>query len=449
MPLWLKYLMLKPLYLTRRFYYLMSADIVLFALGYFFSLSYAVARGFLFLFIVFGLFDLLLLFARRNGLRADRRIGERLSNGDHNPVEISITNDYDFPIDVEIIDEIPEQFQKRDFLIKSRLGRKSTKAFHYTLRPTSRGEYHFGRINAYALSIIGLFKRRYIVPAEVMTPVYPSFIQMRKYELMAISNRLVEAGVKKIRRIANNREFEQIREYVVGDDQRTINWKATARRAQLMVNQYQDERSQQVYSLIDMGRTMKSPFDGLTLLDYAINASLVISNIAILKHDKAGLISFSKQIHSIVPASRSNRQMSNIMEVLYNQDTLFDEANYEALYSTVRYKIQHRSLLLLYTNFEGLPSMRRQLPFFKRLAMSHLLVVIFFENTLMKEILHLPPKHTLGIYTKAIAEKFVSEKRQIVKELNRHGIHAILTEPALLTVNTINKYLELKAMGLI
>src|SRR5690606_40532545 len=114
-------------------------------------------------------------------------------------------------------------------------------------------------------------------------PVYPSFRQMRKYELPAISNRLTEFGIKKIRRIGQNREFEQIKEYVVGDDYRTINWKATARRGTLMVNTYQDERAQQVYAVIDKGRTMKMPFEGMTLLDYDINASLVISNIAIRK----------------------------------------------------------------------------------------------------------------------------------------------------------------------
>src|SRR5690606_37930882 len=123
----------------------------------------------------------------------------------------------------------------------------------YTLRPVKRGAYHFGAVNIYAGTNVQFIRRRFRFSQNKTVPVYPSFIQMRKYELLAISNRLTEFGIKKIRRIGQNREFEQIKEYVVGDDYRTINWKATARRGTLMVNTYQDERAQQVYAVIDKG----------------------------------------------------------------------------------------------------------------------------------------------------------------------------------------------------
>src|SRR5436305_8341549 len=99
--------------------------------------------------------------------------------------------------------------------------------------------------------------------------------------MMAISNRLSEAGIKKIHKIGHSMEFEQIKEYVAGDDYRTLNWKATARKGQPMVSNFTDEKSQQVYCIIDKGRLMKMPFNGLSLLDYAINASLVLSNVAL------------------------------------------------------------------------------------------------------------------------------------------------------------------------
>ena len=312
-----------------------------------------------------------------------------------------------------------------------------------------RGEYNYGYINIFATTSIGFLSRRFRFEKNMNIPVYPSYLQMRKYELLAISNKLTEAGIKKIRKISNNQEFEEIRNYIKGDEFRTINWKATARRNKLMVNQYQDEKSQQVYSIIDMGRTMKMPFEGMTLLDYAINASLVISNIAILKKDKAGLITYSKEIHNMLAASRKNTQMSKILQMLYKQQTDFQEANHELLYTTIRQKITKRSLLLIYTNFEGLTSLQRQIQFLKRIAKSHLIVVIFFENTEIKSILQKTPHSVEDVYIKTISEKFIYEKRQIVKELKKYGIHSILTEPKNLTVNTINKYLELKARGLI
>ena len=236
---------------------------------------------------------------------------------------------------------------------------------------------------------------------------------------------------------------------MTGDDQRTINWKASARRSELMVNSYQDEKSQQVYCLIDKGRVMQMPFGGLSLLDYAINASLVMANIALKKQDKAGIITFSNTISNLLPAQRKSDQLRRVLELLYHQKTIYQETDYERLYITVRQKITQRSLLLLFTNFETLNGCQRQLPYLRALARHHLLVVVFFENTELQELLHKSADTTEGIYTKAIAQKFDYEKRQIVKELQRHGIHAILTAPEQLTVNTINKYLELKARGLI
>src|SRR3546814_3180514 len=104
---------------------------------------------------------------------------------------------------------------------------------------------------------------------------------MRRFELLAISNRLREVGIKRVRRIGNSMEFEQVRNYVVGDDPRFINWKATARKNDIMLNAFQEERAQQVFSLIDKGRGMQMPFEGLSLMDYAINASLVLANTAL------------------------------------------------------------------------------------------------------------------------------------------------------------------------
>jgi uncharacterized protein (DUF58 family) len=215
---------------------------------------------------------------------------------------------------------------------------------------------------------------------------------MRQYELMAISNRLTELGIKKIRRIGHNREFEQVKEYVSGDDIRTINWKATARKSSLMVNHYQDEKSQAVYSVIDKGRVMKMPFKGMSLLDYAINASLVISNIAILKEDKAGLITFSNKVGTMLTASKVHSHMQAILETLYNQKTGFLESNFDSLYVQIKRQIKGRSLILLYSNFETFSSLERQLPYLRGIAYHHVLVVIFFENTELKELLeNLPP----------------------------------------------------------
>lgn len=441
--------LLKSLYLNTRLFVVLGITIALFVLGFTYPLLFPIAQACLAATALAVLADVLLLYRVGNGIAARREATEKLSNGDDNPIEIYVENFYGFSAHTVVIDELPFQFQIRDFSTALVLPSGTTQAFCYAVHPVQRGEYHFGALNVYASSPIGLIARRYRFEQDRMMAVYPSFLQMRAFELYAISNRLTDYGIKKIRRIGHTMEFDQIRTYVAGDDVRTINWKATARSAALMVNQFQDERSQQVYSLIDMGRLMKMPFEGMTLLDYAINASLVISNIAIRKQDKAGIVTFAEKISSVLPADKRGGHMQKILEVLYNQQTHFLESSYDVLAATVARKIAQRSLLLLFTNFETLSSLERQLPYLRTLSRKHLLVVLFFENTELRQVLDTPAQTTEDITIKTIAEKFAYEKRLIVKELEKHGIHAILTAPKDLTVNTINKYLELKARGLV
>ena len=280
----------KSFFLSSRFFLVIASLVFLYVLSYFIP-GLLVINNLLFsAVIVLLVTDIIILYGNKNGIFAYRLTPNRLSNGDDNEIKIFLENHYSFKAGCQIIDEIPFEFQKRDLSFKLSLDPGTDKIFAYNLRPVKRGEYNFGSTNVYVSSPIGLVRRRFKFEGTKIVPVYPSYLQMKKYELMAISDRLTEAGVKRIRRVGHSMEFEHIKEYIRGDDYRTINWKATARKAELMVNYFEDEKSQQVYSVIDIGRVMKMPFEGLSLLDYAINSSLVISSIAMHKHDKAGII---------------------------------------------------------------------------------------------------------------------------------------------------------------
>lgn len=418
---------------------------VFFLFSFFFPWLGILPELFFWILVFLFLIDVLMLYRTSKGIFAKRHAPERLSNGDENDLGIYIESFYPFNISAGIIDEIPFQFQKRDVWFKTILKPREHKLINYVLRPTKRGEYEFGDIRVYVRSPLGLIRRRYNVDHAETIPVYPSFLQMRKYELMAISNRLSEIGIKKIRRLGHSLEFEQVKNYVAGDDYRTINWKATARRENLMTNVYTDEKSQHVYCVIDKSRSMKMPFEGLSLLDYAINASLVLSNVALLKEDKAGLITIAEKIGAIVQADKRPVQLNRIMEVLYKEKTRYLETNMELLYSTIRNVLKQRSLVVFFTNFESMSALERQLPFLKRIARFHLLLVVFFENTELKALSEQPAANVEDIYIKTIAEKFAYDKKLIVKELAKYGIQSILSTPQNLTVNTINRYLELKA----
>lgn len=436
------------LFLSSRWYLTLGACVVLLFLSFFIPVLYAPVAAFTGGILLLTLIDYILLFFVNGEIRATRTMFPRFSIGDENNVSLSLYNAYPFKVNGILIDELPFQFQDRNFKLSVSIGYRMQEDVSYKLRPLTRGEFNFGYLLCYASTQLGFLKRRFRLAEPAMVKVYPAYQQLRKYQLLAISDNAV-SGVKKVRRLGHSLEFEKIKDYVQGDDVRTINWKATARSTTLMVNTYTDARQQQVYCLIDKGRNMKMPFEGMTLLDHSINACLAILNVALMKQDKAGLITFSNKVNDIIAADRRNAQLHRILETLYKQQTEFKESDYESVWSIVHRNITQRSFLLLFTNFETYSSLERQLPFLKKIAQRHLVCVVFFQNTLLKEIHESNPDNIEGIYIKTIADQFDFEKRQIVKELRRHGILSILTSPKNLTVDVINKYLELKARQMV
>lgn len=436
------------MFLTKKFYLICIALILLLGMGYLHPLLFAVGQIALSLFLIVALLDVWLLY-RKSSVSASRTCAGRFSNGDNNPVKISVENRYPFTAYLELIDEIPAVFQRRDISYQLTLDANEQETIEYTLCPVKRGEYHFGLIRVFATTFLGLVSRRYSCGTPVSVKVYPSFLMLHDYELMAMSNNLTEMGIKRVRQIGHHTEFEQIKEYVKGDDYRTINWKATARRHQLMVNTYQNERAQHIYNVIDKGRVMQSAFGGMTLLDYAINASLVLSYIAVHKDDNAGLITFEKEFSSFLPASKKEGQMQQILENLYSQSTTFGESDYSSLYVHLNKHISKRSLLIIYTNFDTIIGMERQLSYLRRLARQHLVLVVFFENAELNAFIEKTPTSAEDYCQQTIAEKFAAEKRLVVSTLKQHAVYSLLTTPDKLSVDVINKYLEIKARHLI
>lgn len=438
----------KSLYLQKRFFYLATAIVIVFVLAFIYPILLSIGKIALIALAAFVVIDIFVLYFVKTGFIGKRICPEKFSNGDQNTVTIELKNNYTFPVKATIIDEIPEQFQKRNFSIYKELKAVSETNISYTLKPKERGEYYFGKLNVYIASPLGIVSKRYIFDDNKMICTYPSFIQLKKFDFASFNLKSAEYGINKMRRIGHTMEFEQIKDYTLGDDMRSLNWKATAKRGQLMINQYTDEKSQVVYSVIDKGRVMKMPFEGLNLLDYAINASLALSNVILKKQDKAGMFTFSKNVENMVVAERRKSQMSYIMETLYNIKTDYFESDFGRLYANIKRNITNRSLIIIYTNFETLDGLNRQLPYLKAIAKNHLLIVVFFKNTELNKIIEDEAKTVREVYDKIAAEKFIFEKKLIVNELKKYGIHVILTEPNQLTLNTINKYLEIKARGL-
>lgn len=440
----------KPGFLPSELFYRVLIGIAfIFVLAFPFSFLLWPAKILLAAFIALVAGDLIVLFLTGIRFQVHRQVQSVLSLGSENLVRLSIANLSHVSTKVEVIDELPFQFQRRDFTMHTLLKPGEKKRLEYHLRPVERGVYGFGKVHLLLRSRFRLFVRQFSFDQTADVSVYPSVLEMKQLELRTFSEIATTSGIRKLRRIGHTYEFDQIKDYVAGDEYRSINWKATSRRAKLMTNQYTDEKSQQVYSIIDVSRAMELPFNGLTLLDYAINTSLVISNIALRKQDKAGLMHFDAKQVRMVAADRSSGQLRRLLETLYNIRPQALEPNLEMLYAMIRKKITQRSLIFLYTNFESQMALERALPLLRKINKFHLLVVVFFENEEIGKLASSDPQNLEDIYTQTVARKFVTTKLQLVHLLRQYSIQSVFTKPEDLSVNTVNKYLELKSRGMI
>lgn len=438
--------MLADTFLRNRFFILLATVIVVFLLSYSYPLFFRIGQILLLILFLLTLFEWVLMFRIANYIEGKRTVFHRLSLGDLQNVQYLIENHSSRTLDIELLDELPYQLQGRNHSFSGTIKAGGKLKYSLPIRPVIRGHYVFGSLYVFiSLPWLNLVQRRLSLSGEEEVRVIPSIIQMRKYELEVFSRTASLSGIRRVRTVGEDDEFEHIRAYQQGDNIRSVNWKATSRKNQPMVNQFQNTRAQMVYCIIDKGRSMKMPFSGLTLLDHAINAALVISNIVLKKYDRAGLITFSDKIGQVIGAENIPQQLSLISHHLYDQKTGFKESNYELLFYTLQHQVRRRSILLFFTNFEHLYDLDRNIEFFQTLNRRHLLVIIFFINTDLIQTSELQANNVADIYLKTFARKTLNEKELILHKLKGYGIQSILTKPEDLSIAVINKYLEIKA----
>ena len=434
------------LYLGNRFFAALGGVVLLGVVSFWYPAAFWPTVAALLLLLGATTYDALQLYRAARGFTAVRQPPKVFSLGDALDVRVLLENASAHSLSVSITDELPYQLQERDHAVQLATGAGEKRSVTYSLRPTSRGEYHFGNLNVFLMTGWRLAERRLEVPHAQMVAVYPSIVQMKQFSLRAHET-VLTGGQRRPRPVTKSYEFDQIKEYVRGDDLRNVNWKATARRGELMVNKYVVERAQRIYCVIDKSRTMLMPFGGLSLLDYAVNASLALSNVVLRRDDRAGLLTFSDKLGDVLTADNKPDQLRRILETLYRQEEREGESDYELLYYATRRFLPARSLLILFTNFESNYALDRVLPTLRRIGRNHLVVVVLFENTEISGLLEGGTADVEEVYLKSTARRYLQERQLMAARLRQNGLKVVLTPPEELTGSVINQYLELKAGG--
>ncbi len=435
-------------YVRARFFYAWGCAILLVALGYLWMPLLFLGAVVGIVILLLAMWDLVSVSAAGRQLFARRKVDRHLSLGDDNTVSMLVEYRGTQRIDFTLLEELPDQFQERDFGIEFSIASGELRQLDYRIKPLSRGIYTFGRSYIFARTRLALVERRFAFgPDQESVAVYPSVLQMRQQALRVRQLMRREGASQRQRQLGRSYEFDQLKNYVPGDDYRQLNWKATARANALMANTFVEERSQQVIALLDASRTMLLPFDGLSLLDYAINSTLALLNVALMRGDRVGMLAFDRNIHSQLQPSSRPEQLQRALQLLYAQVPTDFEPDFDALSQTVVRKVKGRSLLLLYTNFDTMVSLERNLPALKRMARSHVLVVVTFVNTEVAELQHARAATLEQAYLATIAAEYEATQSQIANTLLQSGILVLRTRPQELTAEAVTRYLDVKRRG--
>lgn len=439
------------MFLKKRFFIILFAIAAISAFGVVVNALYGVALVLLCLFIVASAVDIVLLLLLR--IDGGRDIASKLDLGEVNDFSVSFKITRGWIMSAYLIDELPSEFHKtRGDRLPFSDKQRPTFYCQMSIMPTCRGHFLLGRSLVFA-SCLGFLERRIILqPEGQAVDVYPAFSRLREKDEQVRSRQTISTGSHKRQVPANKTEFRDIREYVTGDDIRTVNWKASARTGHIMVNEYEDERSQHVISVIDCGTAMQRTFNSLSLQDHAVNASLLVSYSALEREsDCVGVCSYGPKGISFLPPRAGKQQFNSIMQQLYALDTEYGESDIEQLCLMIDRNVKRRSLIFLYTEIPTISVLERQLQFFKRISTRNCLVIV---NCLDRELEGMAERYIEGkqkgrthslCVESTLAKDMVNQKQLIADTLQQNGIYCLSIHPESLSFGILSKYIELKA----
>ncbi len=366
------------------------------------------------------------------------------------PVEIELTNRSGRGCQIALKDDLPQCFDAEPDEVELKIGGRSRILFHYHYESNERGQQTLRFVHLKVTSGLGLWHAYYRIPCADTISVYPDMKQISEYDLLAKTNRLSLLGMRRTRKIGQDNEFERLRDYTQDDNYKHIDWRTTARRRKLTVRDFQANQSQRIIFLVDCGRMMTGTVEGLSLLDYSLNAMLMLSYVALRQGDSVGLISFSNSIHNYTPARGGVKQINRLLHASYNQRPSYVESRYDEAFLYLRSHCRKRSLVVLVTNVIDEINAHQIRQYMGSLTGRHLpLAVLLRDHELFSAVEDIQPDNPESLYQGAAAVDVLSWRHQVIKDLQHQGVLALDLFPEQLTSTLVNQYLEIKARHLL
>ena len=397
---------------------------------------------------VAALADFLMLPPRRR-VNARRAIPETLGLGDRFDAVLEIESQWRWPFRAELAHELPAPLAADD-VRPVEVPALGAIAVPMPFTPMRRGRFQVGDVAIRALSRLGLLARIIRLPLAAETVVVPSLANVRRFRLLAMQHRLQDVGVRTLRRRGEGRAFAGLREYVPGDDPRNIDWKSTARHERMMLREFTIERSQTVISLVDCGRAMTQMAGDFARIEHVLSAALLLTDVAAVSGDQVGVLAFDDSVRAFVPPQRGRAALGAVREALSGVNASLSEPDYATAFRMLALRQRRRALVVFFTDVMDARASRSLIAFLGRAAVRHVVVVVALRNEALLAAAQAPASSAASqVYLAAAAEELVQEREEALARMRRTGVSVLDVPAAHMAAAVVNRYLDIKARGLL
>ena len=376
-----------------------------------------------------------------------REMNTKLSLGAVNNVEIVVRNNSATPLKVWVTDSVPMHFEHTLPIESKWIPAYGQEVFNYQVTPLKRGEVYFEYIYLRYTGIYGFIQKQMKIKQDEGYKVYPNMKALTEYRMSTLNRNMFMHGIKRVRRNVEGGEFDSLREYAQGDPYNMINWAATARRNELIVNTYTPEKNQYIFIMLDSSRVMNSEYKNIKKLDYAINSAFLLTDYCTNGGDNVGLMVFDSKVRRYVSPRKNN--FDAIASNLYNVEYTETAADYDTAIKTFAMKQRRRSLVFIFTELFNADEALRLSNAVKAHLSNHLVYTITIKDPRIDEFDSLVPKNIDDIYLKSAGVKLVSERDKIREVLRKTGIMSSDVEPDKLSLEAVSRYLDIKRSGIL
>ena len=318
-----------------------------------------------------------------------------------------------------------------------------------TLVPLRRGEGEGGRFWIRSRGPLGLATMQSTRQVPWTALVFPDLTEAALRALPTRIQRRREAGLRSVRHLGEGRVFETLKEWVPGDDTRSIDWKATARRGKVMARRYEDERRQQVLILLDAGRMLTAEIDGRARLESAIDAALLLAYSAVEHDDDVGLLVFADTIQSYLPPRRGRRALKALVEALARTEGKLVEPDYPAAFAFLAAHNRKRALTVLFTDVIDRTASDAMLAQVGTLRPRHLPLAVTLRDPAMERTAIAHATSAGDAFQRAAAEELLGARAEALAQMRGRGVLTLDVAPAQAAKSVVEQYDRLKRRGVL